>query len=227
MTVAPEPIDLDAWPRRETFEYYRHRVPCTYAITVEIDVTELVAALRRASRKTYVAQIWALANVVNRHPEFRMAETADGAPATWPVVHPAFTVLNPARETFAVVHVPYDVDFGRFHDAAAPVLADAASATTMFPRGDLPPDAFDVSSLPWTGFTGFTLQIDGGTGHLLPIFTIGKYLERDGRTFLPLAVQVHHAAADGFHTSRLIGELRELVADPGWVESGPVGQPAA
>lgn len=213
----PDPIDLATWNRRETFEHYRRTVPCTYAITVELDVTAFAAALARSSRKTYITQIWAIATVVNRHLEFRMAETDAGEPAAWPVVHPAFTVFNAERETFAAVWVPYDADFARFHDAAAEVLAAAASATTMFPQGELPADVFDVSSLPWTSFTGFTLNIDGGSNHLLPIFTLGRYLERDGRTLLPLAVQIHHAAADGFHTARLVRELEDLVAEPGWV----------
>lgn len=213
----PDPIDLDNWARREAFEHYREQVPCTYALTVEIEVTELLAALRGAGRKTYLTQIWAIANAVNRHREFRMALTEVGAPASWPVVHPAFTVFNPARETFAAVWSPYDADFAAFHERASGVLAEAASATTMFPQGELPPDVFDVSSLPWTPFTGFSLQIDGGSRHLLPIFTIGRHVERDGRTFMPLAVQVHHASADGFHTARLIDDIRQLMAAPSWV----------
>lgn len=213
----PEPIDLETWTRREAFEHYTQRVPCTYAITVDIDVTELVAALRAAGRKTYLAQIWAIADAVNRHREFRMAVAEDGAPATWPVVHPAFTVFNRDRETFAVVWSPYDADFAAFHDSASQLLAEASSADTMFPRGELPPAVFDVSSLPWTSFTGFSLQIDGGSRHLLPIFTIGRHVERDARILMPLAVQVHHAAADGFHTARLIDDIRQLMAEPGWV----------
>jgi chloramphenicol O-acetyltransferase type A len=74
-----------------------------------------------------------------------------------------------------------------------------------------------VSSLPWASFTGFTLQIEGGLRHLAPIFTLGRYVEREGRTLLPLAIQIHHAAADGFHTSRLVNELQELLSDPAWI----------
>ncbi|WP_415648785.1 CatA-like O-acetyltransferase, partial [Stackebrandtia soli] len=111
-------IDRDSWPRREHFAHYRHRVPCTYAITVEIDVTEMAAALRRSTRKTYIAQVWALASVVNRHDEFRLTLDDDGEPAIWDVLDPAFTVLNAETETFACVWTPFDADFGRFHDAA-------------------------------------------------------------------------------------------------------------
>ncbi|MBV1958908.1 type A chloramphenicol O-acetyltransferase [Streptomyces albidoflavus] len=213
----PTPIDLDTWPRRQHFDHYRRRVPCTYAMTVEVDVTAFAAALRRSPRKSYLAQVWALATVVNRHDAFRMCLTASGDPAVWPVVHPAFTVFNPERETFACVWAPYDPDFGTFHDAAAPLLAEHSRATDFFPQGDPPPNAFDVSSLPWASFTGFTLDIRDGWDHLAPIFTLGRYTERDGRLLLPLSVQIHHAAADGFHTARLTDELQTLLADPTWL----------
>ncbi|MFC8599839.1 CatA-like O-acetyltransferase [Isoptericola sp. NPDC057191] len=57
----------------------------------------------------------------------------------------------------------------------------------------------------------------GTRGGTWRIFTLGRYVERDGRVLLPLAVQVHHAVADGFHTARLVNELQELLADPAWV----------
>ena len=216
----PVPIDLATWPRAELFAHYWRTVPCTYALTVDIDVTALVAALTTTGRKTYPAQIWAIATVVNRHPEFRMTVTDAGNPAIWPVSHPAFTVFNTERETFACVWTPYDPDFARFHDAVVALLATHRSATTMFPQGEAPANAFDVSSVPWTSFTGFTLQIDGGSQHLAPIFTIGQDVERDGRTWMPLAVQIHHAAADGFHTARLVEELCVLFRDVAWVGEG-------
>lgn len=213
----PAPIDLDTWPRKQHFEHYLRASPCTYAMTVELDVTAFVAALARSDRKTYVAQVWALATVVNRHQEFRMCLTDDGAPAVWPTVHPAFTVFHAERETFACVWAAYDPDFGAFHDVAAALLAEHASAVDFFPQGAPPPNAFDVSSLPWASFTGFTLNIQHGWRHLAPIFTLGRYVERDGRVLLPLAVQIHHAAADGFHTARLVDELQALLSDPSWV----------
>ncbi|MFD0557888.1 chloramphenicol O-acetyltransferase type A [Stackebrandtia endophytica] len=211
------PIPLDTWPRREHFEHYRHTSPCTYAMTVELDVTAFIEALRESGRKTYIAQIWALATVVNRHDAFKMCLTEDGNPGLWQVINPAFTVLNRRTETFACVWAPYDSDFTAFHDVAASLLERHADATRFFPQGDLPANVFDVSSIPWTSFTGFTLNIRDGWEHLAPIFTIGKYVERDDRTLLPLSVQIHHAAADGFHTAKLLNELQDLLTHPDWL----------
>ena len=81
-------IDLDTWPRREHFEHYLTRVECKFEITVDIDVTEMVAALRESSYKSYLAQIWAISSVVNRHAEFRMTLVGEKTPATWDIVHP-------------------------------------------------------------------------------------------------------------------------------------------
>ncbi len=212
----PVPIDVATWPRAEHFEHYRTAVPCTYAITVEIDVTALTSALRLSGRKTYAAQVWALAVVVNRHAEFRLALDAEGSPATWPVLHPSFTVFNPARETFASVWTPFERDFATFSSRMGELLAEHRHATSMFPQGEPPADSFDISSLPWASFTAFDLHIASGWDHFLPIFTLGRYVERDGRSLLPLAVQMHHAAADGFHVARLVNDLRDLMSDPGW-----------
>ena len=213
----PTPLDLTTWPRRELFEHYRHRNPCTYAITTEADVTAMRNALRDTGRKTYPAQIWALATVVNRHQEFRMTLDEDGAPAVWGVTHPSFTVFNPERETFASVWTAYDEDFPRFHERAVALLAEHRSATALFPQEDTPENTFNISSLPWASFSAFTLDIADNRDYLLPIFTLGRHVEREGRTLLPIALQVHHAAADGFHAARFVDELGGLVADPQWL----------
>ncbi|WP_343046179.1 CatA-like O-acetyltransferase [Nonomuraea typhae] len=216
MDHAPEPLNMDTWPRQQHFHHFR-RVPCTYSMTFEIDVTAFVAALRQSPRKSYIAQVWALATIVNRHDEFKMCLTEEGTPAVWPVVHPAFTVFNPELETFAGVFAEYDPDFGAFHDVAAPLLAKHSQATEFVPQGFRPPNAFDISSIPWASFTAFNLNIDNDWDHLSPIFTLGRYIEREGRVRLPVAAQVHHAVADGFHVTRLINELETLVQDTSWL----------
>ncbi|WOP17559.1 type A chloramphenicol O-acetyltransferase [Raineyella sp. LH-20] len=214
---ALRPLELSTWSRREYFEHYRHRVPCTYALTVDLDVTSMVTALRATRRKTYIAQVWALAWVVNQHDEFRMGLTEQGAPGVWDTVHPAFTVFNPDRESFASVWTPFDADFAAFHERAAQVLATYRTATSLFPQEDVPPNVFDISSLPWISFTGFSLHIKNVWDHFLPIFTLGKYTTHGDRTLLPLSVQVNHAAADGFHTARLVQELQTLLSRPSWI----------
>ncbi|UNM97159.1 chloramphenicol acetyltransferase [Ignatzschineria rhizosphaerae] len=69
---------------------------------------------------------------------------------------------------------------------------------------------FDISCLPWTSFTGFTLNFPKVQDHFKPIITMGKYQTQSGKTILPLAIQVHHAVCDGFHVAKFIEALQQL-----------------
>lgn len=127
-------------------------------------------------------------------------------------------MFNAQRETFANLWAPYDEDFGVFHDEAARMITRGRTATTPFPQGFPPPsNLFDISSLPWAAFTGFTLHVENGWEHFSPVFTLGKVAHKDGRLHMPIALQIHHAVADGFHACRLLDDLQELFAAPDWV----------
>ena len=71
-----EPIDLSHWERAEYFTHYLSEIPCTYSMTVRLDITRL----KQSGQKLYPAMLYALAKAVNAHPEFRMALDADGKP---------------------------------------------------------------------------------------------------------------------------------------------------
>ena len=62
-------IDRNAWIREEYFEHYISHVPCTYSMTVKLDIT----ALKSRGQKLYPAMLYYLSTIVNRHPEFRTA----------------------------------------------------------------------------------------------------------------------------------------------------------
>ena len=40
---------------------------------------------------------------------------------------------------------------------------------------------------------------------------MGRFYQENGKTWLPLAIQVHHAVCDGFHVYRFARELQELI----------------
>lgn len=83
--------------------------------------------------------------------------------------------------------------------------------------GPPPSNLVGISSLLWTTFTSFTLHVESGWEHVALVFALGKCTTRGGRLVMPVALQIHHAAADGFHPSRLLEELADVVGEPDWV----------
>lgn len=210
-------LDLDSWPRRSHFEHFRTAVPCTFSVTSDLDVTKFVEWMSESDRKTYPTQVWAISSVINNHEEFRMALDSEGNPAVYDVVHPSFTVFNEAADTFSSLWVPYRDRFDEFHDDAIRAMTTHRGTTEIYPQGKFPHNVFDVSSIPWTSFTGFNLNVRDGWDHLAPIITLGKYRRVGQSVYMPVSVQIHHAAADGFHVSRLINELQDMFSIPEWV----------
>lgn len=79
------------------------------------------------------------------------------------------------------------------------------------PKKDKPINTFDVSMIPWTTFGSFNINVYNSDKYFLPIFTMGKYFEQDGKRLLPLSVQVHHAVCDGYHVATFIESLQRKI----------------
>jgi chloramphenicol O-acetyltransferase type A len=176
---------------------------------VSIDVTAMRAAAKTTGIRAYPAQIWMLATAANHHPEFRTSLDENGNPGVWDQIDPLYTVLARSTETFSGIWSTYTPDFPAFYRR---YLADVETWAdgSYEPQAPLPGNLLNISSLPWLDFTGFNLNLP--TNYLLPILTIGKYQEAEGRTLMPLAVQVHHAVCDGLHLARFVEEVRAIAA---------------
>lgn len=207
--MAFSPIDLQAWERREYFEHYLQAVPCTYSLTVPLDVTALDGI------PLYPALLWALTDAVNAVPEFRTG-IKDGVPGIFSEMHPAYTVMDKETKRFSSIWTAFDGDFGKFLAAYQADVAQYGPSGRLFPKPGQPENCFDVSMAPWLDFTAFHLNLYDSRRHTLPIFTLGRREERDGKKTLPLAIQVHHAVCDGWHVGLFLEHLRNTLENNNW-----------
>lgn len=208
-------IQMEQWSRRTHYEHYTNHVCCSYSLTVEIEVSGLLSALKAKGMKAYPAQIYMLSTVVNQFQEFGMSTNEENRLGYWNVVHPVYTVLNPNTKTFSAIWTKYDKCFHTFYRTCLDDIAQYASGI-LFPQSDLPKHVFNISSIPWLDFTSFNLNVASDDNYLLPIFTLGKLKEKDDKMFMSLALQCHHAVCDGFHVGRLVDALRDMAIN--WAE---------
>lgn len=201
-------IDRENWSRKEYFDRYFDKIPCTYSMCVSLDVTSPV----KKRMKIYPAMLYSLTAVVNRHEEFRTAFDRHGRLGIYDAMLPCYTVFHKDTETFSEIWTEYSP---AYEDFLAAYLADVeryGGVRAFDAKPDVPENGFTVSMIPWASFGGFNLNLPNGRDYLKPIFTMGKYREENGRYVMPLALQVHHAVCDGFHASRFVNELQELVS---------------
>lgn len=197
-------LDVENWERKEVYAHFMEEAVCTYAVNVELDITPL------KGQKLYPAMLWLLTDTVNEFPQFRTHLSPQGV-GIFDDMTPSYTIFSEERKSFSSIWTPFDPDYQTF---LRQYLADVERYKTSphyRPKPGAPENCFDISMIPWLSFTGFNLNIYGSGKYLLPIFTMGKFFQREGRRVLPLAVQVHHAACDGYHVGKFVERLQEKI----------------
>lgn len=202
-------IDFQAWGRRDHFRLYSAMEYPFFGITVELDVTGLLAALKAADLPVYPTLIHAVACVANEIPEFRTRVRGDQV-----VIHdqvtPSFTV--PWRgELFNFCTVPFDADRDRFLQRCEGAMTLSENADALLVDAPDRDDLIFMTCFPWMAFTGVTHPVFLRGTDSFPRFAWGKIVTKEGREALPFNVQLHHGLADGMHAARFLSRLEAVL----------------
>lgn len=206
-------IDTEAWGRTEHFRHFYDEAPCAISLCDDIDVTELKKACHDCGHSFYTAMLYSVSRVINSHDEFRMTavdspETEFMMPAVWDAVNPVHNVFHEDSETYTSIFTLWDEDYRTFVRYAAEDIEKAKSLRVMsVPCGG---NTFEASCVPWRHFTSVGVQCEAFG--LSPVVAWGGFCETGGRIKMPLSIQIHHAAADGYHLARFLNETEKTAA---------------
>lgn len=149
-------IDLDRWPRREHYEFFRRYGFPFFSITTTIDVTSLCSTLKERALSFTIGLVYMLARAANAIPQFRQRIRED-RPVEHEIVHPGLTILCEG-DIFRFSLLRYVEDFNRFAVEAAQRMENTRTAESLVPESLAEdPDRDDmlfISALPWFSFTG-------------------------------------------------------------------------
>ena len=141
---------IDNWKREETYNHFMNDVPCTYSMTVNIDITNLVNQVKIKQIKFFPTFLHCMGVVINRHQEFRMALSKDGDLGFYDICHPCYTVFKGETETFSNQCTHFSENFNEFYDHY------------LNKTQEITENIFNVSMIPWVSFTGFNLNLQKG-----------------------------------------------------------------
>ena len=189
-------IDLDTYPRRDHFNHFCAMTYPYAGVTVDVDVTDLLALCREKGYSFYLMVLHAVALAADDVPEFRR-RIDHGGIVEYDECPTSHIELKPDG-TYAYCTL-------RHHMPLADYLTQAEVARTAAREGGSIEEEDDVqsmyfiSTLPWLHYTQLIQPVACGE-ECNPRITWGKYqAEQNGRMMMPLSVLVHHALADGIH----------------------------
>ena len=157
----------------------------------------------------YPAMIYAIMKVINRHQEFRMALDEDGRPGYYDACHPSYTIFHEDDETFSDIWTEWNEDFNVFYRSACEDMEKFKDVKGVKAKPGRPDAFVPISCIPWLDFTDFSHDTSGPGPMYFPLIVFGKVKASGDKFTIPFSVMINHAAADGFHTSRMIREVQE------------------
>ncbi|MDE2370118.1 MAG: hypothetical protein KGN16_14205 [Burkholderiales bacterium] len=206
-------LDIDAWPRRAAFEFFRHFDKPYFSVCTRVDAAALKAHAACVDAGSFsLACHYVALRLANEIEAFRY-RLESGRVRIHERVDGGGTVLRD-DDSFGFVYLPYEREYSTFaRRGAAAVAAARARGAAFEPRLD-ETALIHFTTLPWVHFSSFSHARNWGREDSVPKIAFGR-AERDGeRLWLPLSIEVHHGLMDGLDLGRYVLAFEAALRDP-------------
>ncbi|HJB01161.1 MAG TPA: chloramphenicol acetyltransferase [Candidatus Mediterraneibacter merdavium] len=200
-------VNMDAYKRKEHFEYFSSLAYPYVGVTVNVDITELLSKIKEKRLPFFLTVCYCVGRAANAVPEFRQ-RIQDGQIVEYDHCRTSHTVALDDG-TYCYCNLESDMGFADYIPYAVREQEKAKEEATIHEEDNL--DMIFISTLPWLSYTSLVQPVPMPADSN-PRITWGKYFQQEGKTFLPLSVLCHHALADGLHIARFYEQLDKEIS---------------
>ena len=200
-------IDLNTYPRRSHYEFFKSYAYPYMGMTANVDVTNLYNAAKKLSGSPFLSFLWAAANAANSIPEMRQ-RIVDEQIVEYDFCPTAHTVALPDG-TFVNCQTDCRRSFAAFQAHGKQRQEEAKHRHGFVQPGDDETRLIFVSSTPWVTFTQVIQPTPIPADSNVRI-VFGKFFDQNGRKMLPVNIQCNHALVDGLHVGQFFQKFQEL-----------------
>ena len=193
-------IDLDTWPRKHLFEFYRKfDAPC-FNIAAKVKAEPVYAFAKAHGESFFLLCLYAILRAANSVPQVRQ-RIENGEVVEYEQIA-AMTPIMTEAEMFHQIWCEYAPDFTTFRQTVEPLVQKAKSDAPM-PLENHAQDFICASCLPWLHFDSIS-QAHLDFHQSAPILAWGKL--EDGK--IPVSVKFNHCFMDGLYVSRFFHQIQ-------------------
>ncbi|HKP68874.1 MAG TPA: CatA-like O-acetyltransferase [Pyrinomonadaceae bacterium] len=201
-------VDIDAWERKSTYEFFLNYEDPFFNITANLDVTRLHRFCKENNLAYSLAALFLSVQSANEIREFRL-RMIDERVVEFDRVEATQTILN-EDETFSFCYFPLTNDIFEF-DRLGKAAREKYLALKTF---DVETDRYDLiyySSIPWVSFTSFKHASPRNNRQTIPRMVFGKMFDEGPVKKMPFSVEAHHALVDGIHVGKLFNLYQQKI----------------
>jgi chloramphenicol O-acetyltransferase type A len=204
-------VDLATWPRREHFEFFSTFEEPFFGLVSEIDCTPARDEARRLGVPFFLYYLYHAVQAANEVEAFRQ-RIEQGQVYTYDRVHASATIGRPDH-TFSFSFIEQQASLADFVAGAQAEIA-TIQATTGLGLGERTarPDVLHCSAIPWVRFTGLTHARSFRHPDSCPKISFGQVFTAGAAQRMAVAVNVHHALADGYHVGQFLDGFQQRLS---------------
>ncbi|CAM1348870.1 CatA-like O-acetyltransferase [Tenacibaculum crassostreae] len=199
-------LDIDNWNRKQHFEHFRTLTDPTFGLVADVDVTKAYLSSKEKGNSFFVRYLHACMKAINAVENFKYRIEEDKI-AIYDVINASPTIAR-KDNTFGFSYVLFSEDFEEFNHNFQQEKKRIENSTNLFPpKYSL--GCIHCSAIPWVSFTGHKEPFSGNKNDSVPQLSFGKIKETNGKKILPVAINVNHALADGYHVGQFFQKFQQ------------------
>ena len=202
-------IDLLNWSRYKQYEFFSKYDNPFFNLCSTIDVTILLKQCNKHQESFSTAMLFASIDTANNIKEFKYRLKNKGV-VEYKTIYAGSTILND-DETFSFCYFDYFSEFSKFKRASKKAIQLHKTGSLEFDGRNTDLDIIHYSVIPWISFSSFSHPRNYNTNDSIPKIVFGRYYEKEGRTLMPISIEVHHALMDGFHLGKYLDALQDKI----------------
>ena len=201
-------LDLNNWPRKQHFEFFKQFEEPYFGVTANVDVTLGYEHSKAAGVSLFIYYLYQALAAANTIEPFRY-RIEDEQVMVYDRVDAAPTINRPDG-TFGFCYLDYNESFAQFLEGAEREIAAVQSSTDLMPSKS-GQNVVHFSALPWINFTSISHARMFSIKESVPKVSFGRITDVDGQKVMPVSVHVHHALMDGMHVAQYLQCFQDLL----------------
>jgi chloramphenicol O-acetyltransferase type A len=200
-------LNIDHWPRKNHFHFFKGFTEPFFGIVADVDCTEGYRYAKQKGVSFFLYYLHKSLAAANEIESFRYRIEGEKV-ACYDVINAGPTVPRPDG-TFGFSEIIFKKDFEEFYPLALAEMKRVSGETTLVTGKK--ENVIYYSAIPWIKFTSVSHARHYDISDSIPKISFGKIYTENEKRMIPVSVHVHHALMDGYHVGQYFELFQKLL----------------
>lgn len=201
-------LDLEHWPRKEHFHFFRKFEEPFFGVVVNIDCTKAYEKSKTIGVSFFIYYLHKTLVAINNTEAFRYRIEGEYI-YVYDQVNASATISR-QDSSFGFSLIEFHSDLNVFTDLALKEIERVKNTPGLFTRSFESENLIHFSAIPWVNFTSLSHARSFTFPDSCPKISFGKMMVSEaGKRTMAMSVHVHHGLMDGLHVGQFVDRFQE------------------